>query len=117
MQYLAQPDSYSEGQAFRIQLTDAPDAFKIVTTPKPVGIPIYFNTTEITLPMCGPGADPEKDQMSWKVHNIYTFDDFVDFTGGHTMYQRVNMTGHVWMDGKAMDFADGFGIVEIYHRK
>ena len=116
MQYLAQPDGDAEEQVLRIQMTDAPDAFNIVTTPKPVGIPILYNGTEITLPMCGPGADPEKDRMTWKVHNMYNFIDFLDFANGHTMYQRVNMTGHVWVDGKAVDFAGGIGTVEIYHR-
>ena len=116
MQFLAQADGDEENQVLRIQMTDAPDALSIVTTPKPVGIPIYYNGTEITLSMCGPGADPKKDQMTWKVHNMFAFLDFLDFANGHTMTQRVNITGHMWVDGAAVDFAGGLGMVEVYHR-
>ena len=56
MQFLAQADGDDEDQVLRIQMTDALDALSIVTTPKPVGIPIYYNGTEIALSMCGPGA-------------------------------------------------------------
>ena len=116
MQYLAQPDGGYGDQVFRIQMTDAPDALSIVTTPKPVGLPVLYNGTEITLPMCGPGADPTKDKMVWKAHNMFAFIDFVDFANGHTLSQRVNMTGHLWVNGTATDIAGGLGMVEIYHR-
>ena len=33
--------------------------------------------------------------------------DFVDFAGGITLYQRVNSTDIVWIDG-------GVGVVEVY---
>ena len=42
--------------------------------------------------------------------------DFVDFTGGHTLTQRVNATGHMWVDGAAVEVWGGLGIVEAYHR-
>lgn len=54
--------------------------------------------------------------MTWKVHNMYTMIDFVDFSNGHTLTQRVNVTGNVWEGGKSVDVAGGYGIVEIYHR-
>ena len=56
MQFLAQADGDDEDQVLMIQMTDALDALSIVTTPTPVGIPIYYNGTEIALSMCGPGA-------------------------------------------------------------
>lgn len=117
MQYLAQPDNVSLGQLFRFQATDKPEAFSIVTTPKPVGLPLSYTGTEITLPMCGPGAKDKagNEKMVWKVNNMYTLIDFVDFAGGHTLYQRVNVTGRVWTNGTAVDIF-GVGLVEIYHR-
>ena len=116
MQYLGQAGGVDKGQVFRIQVTDAPEILSIETTPKPVGLPLAYNGTEITLPMCGPGADPKKGKMTWKVHNIFTLFDFVDFAGGHTLTQRVNVTGHVWVDGAAVEVGGGLGIVEVYHR-
>ena len=114
MQLLAQPDHVSEGQIFRLQITDDPKLFSAVTTPQPVGLPLSYNGTEITLPMCGPGANG-KDKMVWKVNNMYTLIDFVDFANGHTLYQRVNVTGSMWYNGEETDIA-GIGLVEIYHR-
>jgi hypothetical protein len=114
LQYLAQPDYTSSGQLFRLQITDQPETLSIVTTPKPVGLPLSYTGTEITLPMCGPGADVNQ-KMVWKVNNMYTLFDFVDFAGGHTLYQRVNVTGSVWFNGKPTDIA-GIGLVEVYHR-
>lgn len=89
----------------RIQATDAPDILNIVTTPKPVGLPIVYTGTEITLPLCGSGAD---QKMTWKVYNTYTIIDFIDFASEHTLTQRANITGNVWAD-----VAGGYRIVEI----
>lgn len=115
IQYLAHDES-DKGEGFRFQATDAPDLFEIVTTPKPTGLPVLYNGTEITLPMCGSGADSKKGKMTWKVNNMYTAIDFVDFALGHTLTQRVDIKAHMWVDGKAKDVSGGLGIVEIYHR-
>ena len=112
---MVQPDGGAEGQVFRLQVTDSPKDLTVATTPKPVSNPLSYTNTELTLPMCGPGADSNKT-MTWKAHNLFTITDFVDFSGGHTLYQRVNMTGTLWVDGAAVDIAGGIGIVEIYHR-
>lgn len=118
MQYLAQPDSGIDDQVFRLQITDVPDLLSIVTTPKPVSLPLSFESTELTLPLCGPGADYEDGdmKMTWKANNIGTLFNFVDFAAGSTLYQQVNITGVVWVNGTTMDVAGGVGIVEVYHR-
>jgi len=118
MQFLVQSDPATEDQVFRIQITDAPKVLSIVTTPKPESIDLSYTSTEITLPMCGPGADPKKEEkMVWTAHNALDMYKFVDFAGGVTIYQKVNMTGVVWFDGVAQPFAGGIGVVEIYHRQ
>lgn len=117
MQYLAQPDGVGDGQVFRLQITDSPDTLSIVTTPQPVGLPLSYNSTEITVPLCGPGADYNgQEKMTWTAHNVFTMFNFIDFANGSTIYQRVNMTGHVWSNGTAVDVAGGVGVVEVYHR-
>lgn len=65
--------------------------------------------------MCGPGADAKDGKMVWTVNNMYTLFDFVDFSNGHTIYNRVNVTGRMWANGTATDIA-GIGMVEVYHR-
>ena len=117
MQFLIQPDSGLESQVFRTQITDAPEVLSIVTTPSPVSGPLSFTSTELTLPMCGPGADSDNAQMmTWKANNMYTVLKFVDFAGGITLHQKVNMTGILWFNGTATEVAGGIGIVEVYHR-
>ena len=118
MQMLLQPDNTSEGQVFRLQVTDAPEILTAVTTPKPASLPLSYDGTELTLPMCGPGADfNDPDQkMIWKAHNIQKLFDFVDFAGGVTLYRRVNITGVVWVNGTSVEIAGGIGVVEVYHR-
>jgi hypothetical protein len=118
MQYFIQSEDGGEDQEFRLQITDAPDVLNIVTTPQPVSLPLSYENTVLTLPMCGPGADFENgdQKMVWKAHNVRNLIDFIDFAGGSTLYQEVNMTGVVWVDGAAREFAGGIGVVEIYHR-
>jgi len=118
MQYLIQPDSDDETQVFRLQITDAPDLLNIVTTPKPVSLPLSYENTELTFPMCGPGADFEDGdmKMTWKANNVRTLFNFVDFAEGSTVYQEVNMTGVVWFNGSSRVVAGGLGLVEVYHR-
>ena len=117
MQLLVQPDGYADGQVVRFQVTDDSEILDVVTTPKPVGLPLSYNSTELTLPMCGPGADFKGgDKMIWKANNVVNLFDFVDFAGGHTLYQRVDVTGHLWANGKAVEVTGGFGLVEVYHR-
>ena len=116
MQFLIQPDSSSERQVFRIQITDAPGVLSVATTPSPASLPLSFDSTELTLPMCGPGADSENQKMTWKAKNMYTAFKFVDPAGGVTLYQKVNMTGVLWFGGAPMEVAGGVGVVEVYHR-
>ena len=118
MQLLVQADNDPENQVFRIQITDAPDELSIVTTPSPASSPSSYTGTELTLPMCGPGAesDPTHKKMTWKVNNMYTVLKFIDTAGGVTLHQRVNMTGILWFNGTATEIAGGIGMVEVYHR-
>lgn len=118
MQFLLQPDNSPDGQVFRIQITDAPDILSIVTTPKPVSLPLTYNSTEITLPMCGSGVDFKHThkKMTWTANYMHDLFDFVDFAGGVTLYRKVNITGVVWYDGAPMEVAGGIGVVEVYHR-
>ena len=119
MQFLLQPDhSTEEGQVFKIQITDAPKVLKIVTEPTPASLPLSYHSTELTLPMCGSGVDFEKrkKKMNWKVTRINTLFKFVDFAGGVTLYQNVNITGAVWFEGAVREIAGGIGVVEVYHR-
>jgi hypothetical protein len=116
VQYFVQSDDGSE-QVFRLQITDAPDVLTIVTEPGPESLPLSYNYTEITLPMCGPGADFEGDKkMTWKAKTVRPLLNFVDFAGGSTLYQEVNVTGLLWVGGALRQVAGGLGIVEIYHR-
>lgn len=118
MQYLIQAENDPENQVFRLQVTDVPDLLSVVTTPKPVGLPLSYIGTDISTPMCGPGVNFKNTdkKFSWKVHNMFNITNFVDFAGGSTLYQRVNITGVVWYDGAPVEFAGGVGVVEVYHR-
>jgi hypothetical protein len=117
MQLFLQPDNSAEVQVFRIQITDAPEVLNVLTEPKPSSLPLSFNSSEITLPMCGSGVDFETtgQKMVWKANNMYTIFEFVDFAGGVTLYQRVNITGVVWFDGAPKEVGGGAGVVEVYH--
>ena len=99
-----QPENDPAGQVFRTQITDAPKVLNIATTPPPASPPP--DSSKLTLPMCGPGADPKK------IHK------FVDLAGGVTLHQRVNMTGVLWFNGTATELPSGtgVGIVEVYHK-
>ena len=118
MQYLIQADDGAEDQVFRLQITDTPDILSIVTTPQPESLPLSYENTVLTVPMCGPGADFEggDQKMVWRATNVRNLINFIDFAGGSTLYQEVNMTGVVWVDGMAREIAGGIGVVEIYHR-
>jgi len=94
-----------------------PDILDIVTTPEPTSLPLTYNGTELTFPMCGPGADfddPDR-KMRWNVTNLYNMFEFTDSAGGVTLYQKVNITGIVWVNSTSQEFT-GDGIVELYHR-
>jgi len=117
MQLSLQPDGYPDGEVFRIRVTDTPEILSIVTTPIPTSLPLTYNSTELTLPLCGPGADFEntRQEVRWKMaveHNLF---NFVDSAGGVTLYQRVNVTGVVWANGTSIQVSGGIGIVEVYH--
>ena len=100
---------------FRLQVTNDPAIFSVVTTPKPVGLPLSFNSSEITLPMCAPGASEKDGKMVWQATKFITTGDRVDLAGGHILYNRVNVTGQVWSNGTVVQVA-GIGMVEVYHR-
>ena len=118
MQYLLQAENDPENQVFRLQVTDSPDVLSVVTTPKPVALPLSYNSTAISVPLCGPGVDFKHThkKMTWTAHNLYTITNFVDFSGGSTLYQKVNITGLVWYNGAPVEVAGGIGIVEVYHK-
>ena len=120
MQFLIQPDWTSEiDQVFRIQITDAPEILTIVTTPTLSSLPLAYNGTEISLPMCGSGVDFEStdQKMIWTVTNDFSMHDFVDSAGGVTSYRRVSVTGSVWFNGTSTEVTGGLGVVEVYHRR
>ena len=111
-----QADGYSgDDQVFRLQVTDD-KILDIVTTPTPSTSPPIYDGTVITVPMCGPGSADCKDMMVWKINKMVQFDDFIDFAGAHTLYERVNVSAHMWIDGQVKDVDGGFGLVEVYHR-
>jgi len=118
MQFLLQPDNSPNGQVFRIQISDAPEILRIVTTPTPASLPLSYENTEITLPMCGSGVDFKHthQKMTWKTNSMYTMFKFVDLAGGVTLYQKVNITGVVWFGGAPTEVNGGVGVVEVYHR-
>ena len=118
MQFLVQQDNVPNSQVFRIQINDAPEVLSIVTTPTPASHPLSYNSTELTLPMCGSGVDFKHthQKMVWKATSVYNMFTFVDFAGGVTLYQKVNITGLVWYEGAPVEVAGGTGVVEVYHR-
>ena len=118
MQYFIEADGDPKEQVFRLQITDAPDILSIVTTPQPLALPLSYENTVLTLPMCGPGADFEDGDRKtvWKANNVRNLINFVDFSNGSTLYQVVNMTGVVWLDGEEREITGGIGVVEVYHR-
>lgn len=118
MQFLISPDGSPDDQVFRIQITDMPEVLSVVTTPKPASLPLSYDNTELTLPVCGPGADfkDTNQKMTWKTTNLYNMFTFVDFAGGVTLYQKVNVSAVVWFDGASMEISNGVGVVEVYHR-
>ena len=119
MQFLLQPDyAPPTSHVLKVQISDAPEVLSIVTTPKPVSLPLSYDSTELTLPMCGSGVDFERTdgKMVWKTTNMYNVFTFVDFAGSVTLYQHVNITGVVWIDGGPREVSGGIGIVEVYHR-
>ena len=88
MQFLLQPDhAPPDSHVFKVQITDAPEVLRIVTTPKPISLPLSYESTELTLPICGPGIDFEHTdrKMVWKTTNMYNVFTFVDFAGGVTL--------------------------------
>ena len=116
MQFLAQLDHVSsEDQVFRLQVTDDPEILSVVTTPKPVGVPVSYDSSEITLPTCAPGASDKDGKMIWKANKVFTIFDQVDLANGHTVYNRVNVSGQMWSNGTVVDIS-GIGMVEVYHR-
>jgi hypothetical protein len=88
MRFPTQPDGCSDGQDSRLQITDAPKVPSIVTTPTPTSLPLSYNSTELTLPLCGSGVDFEKtdQKMTWKAMNTLNLFNFVYFAGGVTLY-------------------------------
>lgn len=119
VQYLIQSDDGAEEQVFRLQITDAPEIFSVVTTPKPASLPLSYAGTELTFPLCGPGASTKHGgmKMTWRANNVRTLFNFVDDARGSTLYQEVNITGVVWIYGASREVAGGIGIVEVHHRR
>ena len=118
MHFLLQLDYFSDGEVFRLQITDAPEILSIAMTPKPASTPLSYTCTELALPMCGSGVGFKHtyQQMIRKASNLYTMFTFLDFAGGVTLYQMVNVTGIVWFDGTPKEVSGGSGVVDVYHR-
>jgi len=115
---LLQPGDSPESQVFRIQITDSPEVLSIITTPVPASLPLAYNSTEVALPLCGPGVDFEKtdQKTTWKMNNLHNLFEFVDSAGGTTMYQMTDATTVAWVNGTLQEFTNGVGFVEVYLR-
>ena len=55
--------------------------------------------TKLILPICGSGVDLKSADNLESDERAQMIFDFVDFVGGVTLYQMVNATGVVWIDG------------------
>jgi len=115
---LLQPGGPPGTQVFRIQITDDPEILNIVTTPRPTSLPLAHNNTEITLPMCGPGADFENtdQKMTWKVAGDRDLFEFADSAGGVTLYKMGHSTTVLWVNGTSQESSNGRGFIEVYRR-
>ncbi|KAF9646905.1 hypothetical protein BDM02DRAFT_3118002, partial [Thelephora ganbajun] len=51
--------------------------------------------------------------MTWKVGDVHSLFDLIDFAGGVTLYQRVNVSGLVWVNGTSRAIAGGIGVVQV----
>jgi hypothetical protein len=117
MQSLIQPHGSPDGQGLRLQITDAPQVFSIVTTPTPASLPLSCNSTALALPLCGSEVDFEKtDEMSWKATNAFNLFNFADSAGGVKLCQRASMSAVVWVNGTLREVGGGIGVVEVHHR-
>jgi len=115
---LLQPGGPPGSQVSRIQITDDPEILNIVTTPTPTSLPLSHNNTEITLPMCGPGADFENTdrKMTWKVTGDRDLFEFVDSAGGVTLCGMGHSTTVLWVNGTSQESSNGRGFIEVYRR-
>ena len=82
---MIQPDS-SEGQGSRIQITDAPSSHR--RQDAKTCLPLSYDSTGLTLPICEPEADHESKKMTWKANKMYTAFGFADTAGGVALYQK-----------------------------
>jgi len=116
MQLLFQPGDDPEDQVFRIQITDTPETLSITTVPTP-SLPLTYESSEVTFPLCAPGADfDDTDQKTiWNTTNVRNLFEFVDSAGGTTLFQLANVTTVAWFNGTVQEFSSGTGIVELYH--
>jgi hypothetical protein len=57
----------------QIQITATPEVISVVTTLTPVSLPL-IRWHELTLPMCGSGADFKntRQKMTWKAANTHS---------------------------------------------
>ena len=115
---LLQPGGPPGSQVFRIQITDDPEILNIVTTPTPASFPLAHNNTEMTLPMCGPGADFEStdQKMTWKVASDRDSFEFADSARGVTLYKMGYSTTVLWVNGTSQESSNGRGFIEAYRR-
>ena len=97
-----------------LQITDAPKVLTIVATPTPASLPLSYDSTELTLPLCGSGVDFEKadKKMNWKATNVFNVFAFVDLAGVIALYQRAG--GVVWVSGTSREVGGAIGVVEAY---
>jgi hypothetical protein len=96
---LEQPDGFSDGQDFRLQIADVPEVLSIVAAPTPASLSL--TTAPGSLPSCGSGFSTEKinQKIGWKATDAYNLFDFVDFAGCVTLYQRASMGGVACVNG------------------
>jgi hypothetical protein len=53
-------------------------------------------------------------KMTWTATNVFNLLNLVDFAGGDTLYQRVRVSGIVWVNGTARGVDGGIRVVEVY---
>ena len=54
--------------------------------------------------------------MTWTAVNVFDLLNLVDSARGDALYQRVRVSGAVWVNGMARGVGGGICVVEVYRR-
>ena len=89
MQFSNQPDGSSDGQDYRIQITDVPKVLSIIATLTPaIPPPLSYGGTGLTsfVRIWSRLRENQPEEMSWKATDAYNLFDFVDSAGCVALY-------------------------------